>query len=161
VILSTLFISEYIPSQWKALPILVWVLASFAVFFILLAHEHYTLDVVLAFYITHQLFYFYHYHASTSLEHKKTKEYMKWRSVVFPLFSYLEDTSDGLLENEYEWPWEMCMCLCCTRKSAKDISRSLPRRPTAITLASVPEINRTLIEDDAAKSSFLKKPKNQ
>ena len=78
-----------------------WLLNMFGIFFILAAHEHYSIDVFIAFYITSRLFLYYHTLANNqalmSRDSKRTK-------VWFPLFSYFESGVDGIVPNQYEWP---------------------------------------------------------
>nr|XP_028584355.1 sphingomyelin synthase-related protein 1 [Podarcis muralis] len=50
------FVTEYTPRSWNFLHTLSWVLNLFGIFFILAAHEHYSIDVFIAFYITTRLF---------------------------------------------------------------------------------------------------------
>ena len=46
------FINEYSPISWKGLHIFTWILNCFGMFFILAAHEHYSIDVFVAFCIS-------------------------------------------------------------------------------------------------------------
>jgi len=73
----------------------------FGIFFILAAHEHYSIDVFIAFYITSRLFLYYHTLANNQAlmqrDYKRTK-------IWFPLFSYFESGVDGIVPNQYEWP---------------------------------------------------------
>lgn len=43
------FINEYSPASWKGMHIFTWILNCFGMFFILAAHEHYSIDVFVAF----------------------------------------------------------------------------------------------------------------
>lgn len=62
------------------------------------AHEHYSIDVFIAFYIASRLFLYYHTLANNqalmSNDSNRTK-------IWFPLFSYFESSADGIIPNEY------------------------------------------------------------
>ncbi|KRX38976.1 Sphingomyelin synthase-related protein 1 [Trichinella murrelli] len=97
------FITEYTPDNWRLLHTMSWVANLFAIFFILAAHEHYSLDVFVAFYISSRLFLYYHslaYHASAiSAADSRTR-------IWFPLFWFFESGGNvGRVPNEYEWPF--------------------------------------------------------
>lgn len=78
-----------------------WVLNVFGLFFILGAHEHYSIDVFIAFYISSRLFLYYHSLANNKVlfqgDHKRVK-------IWFPLFSYFESNIRAMVPNEFEWP---------------------------------------------------------
>lgn len=70
----------------------------FGIFFILAAHEHYSIDVFIAFYIASRLFLYYHTLANNQalMSHDSNRT-----RIWFPLFSYFESTVDGIIPNEY------------------------------------------------------------
>ena len=70
-------------------------------FFILAGHGHYSIDVFVAFVLTSRLFLYYHTLANNiSLMSRDSKNTKMW----FPVFSFFESNSPGLIPNEYEWP---------------------------------------------------------
>jgi PAP2 superfamily C-terminal len=75
-----------------------WMLNMFGIFFILAAHEHYSIDVFVAFYIASRLFLYYHTLANNTalMSHDSTRT-----RIWFPLFSYFESSVDGIIPNEY------------------------------------------------------------
>ncbi|XP_038677207.1 phosphatidylcholine:ceramide cholinephosphotransferase 1 isoform X2 [Scyliorhinus canicula] len=90
--LTYLFIKEYSPKQWWWYHWSCWILSIVGVFCILLAHDHYTVDVVVAYYITTRLFWWYHTMANqqaATTAHTEGKweiesqreESMTWRDV--------------------------------------------------------------------------------
>jgi hypothetical protein len=89
------------PRRVPMLHTVCWILNIFAVFFILAAHEHYSIDVFIAFYISSRLFLYYHSLANSRVlrqpDHVRTRTW-------FPLFSYFESSTNGMVPNEYEWP---------------------------------------------------------
>lgn len=99
-----------------------WVANVFALFLILAAHEHYSIDVFVAFYITSRMFLYYHTLANNrSLMFRDKKRTRIW----FPLFSFFESKCDGIVPNEYEWPfpsWKQIKSYLTAFKSDLDAS---------------------------------------
>lgn len=97
--LLNFFITEYTPRNMYFLHTLTWLLNMFGIFFILAGHEHYSIDVFVAFYITSRLFLYYHTlannHALMSYDSNRTR-------IWFPMFSYFESSVDGIIPNEYD-----------------------------------------------------------
>ncbi|XP_014251083.1 sphingomyelin synthase-related protein 1-like [Cimex lectularius] len=93
------FITEYSPRDIYLLHTFTWLLNMFGIFFILSGHEHYSIDVFIAFYITSRLFLYYHTLANNqSLMQRDQGRTRIW----FPLFSFFESDVDGIVPNEYE-----------------------------------------------------------
>ncbi|CAG0919378.1 unnamed protein product [Notodromas monacha] len=100
--LLNFFITEYTNRRMYFLHTMAWLLNMFGIFFILAAHEHYSIDVFIAFYISSRLFLYYH----TLANNKTFKETRSSRTRVwFPMLSYFERNVDGAVPNEYEWPF--------------------------------------------------------
>ncbi|XP_017842655.1 sphingomyelin synthase-related 1 [Drosophila busckii] len=97
--LLNFFITEYTPRNLYFLHTLTWLLNMFGIFFILAAHEHYSIDVFVAFYITSRLFLYYHTLANNrALMQSDSNRTRIW----FPMFSYFESTVDGIIPNEFD-----------------------------------------------------------
>ncbi|CAD5229633.1 unnamed protein product [Bursaphelenchus okinawaensis] len=95
------FITEYTPEDWYGLHTATWVLNLFGIFFILAGHEHYSIDVFVAFYISSRLFLFYHTYAY----HHASLSFSDWRvRVWYPLGWFFESGSAGRVVNEFEIP---------------------------------------------------------
>ncbi|XP_043272145.1 sphingomyelin synthase-related 1 [Venturia canescens] len=104
------FITEYTPRNLYFLHTFTWMLNMFGIFFILAAHEHYSIDVFVAFYITSRLFLYYHTLANNqALMQRDSNRTRIW----FPLFSFFESSVDGIVPNEYETPSLIIYNLAC------------------------------------------------
>lgn len=89
------------PRSWNLVHTISWVLNLFGIFFILAAHEHYSIDVFIAFYITTRLFLYYHTLANTRA-YQQSRRARIW----FPMFSFFECNVNGPVPNQYHWPFE-------------------------------------------------------
>lgn len=96
------FITEYTPRSYYRLHTLCWLLNLFGAFFILLSHEHYTLDVFVAFWISSRLFLYYHTLANNAVTLRRDRHRTR---VWFPLFNYFEARSVTAVPNEFELPF--------------------------------------------------------
>lgn len=81
-----------------------WVLNIFGVFFILAGHEHYSIDIFIAFYISTRLFLYYHALANNRAFVRDDRRRTR---IWFPLFYFFESGVDGPVPNEYEWPFHL------------------------------------------------------
>lgn len=108
--LYILYIYIDTPRDLHLLHVFSWVLNVFGIFFILSGHEHYSIDVFIAFYITSRLFLYYHTLANNqALMQRDSNRTRIW----FPLFSFFEASMDGIVPNEYETPAEILDGIRC------------------------------------------------
>src|SRR5689334_7879210 len=63
--LLNFFIVEYSPRNWRGIEMLTASMTTAGMFFILAAHEHYTIDVFIAFLIASRLYLYYHRYADS------------------------------------------------------------------------------------------------
>ncbi|GAV02919.1 hypothetical protein RvY_13421 [Ramazzottius varieornatus] len=103
VIITTLnfFITEYTPKRHRMIHLASWTLNLFGMFFILAAHEHYSIDVFIAFYISSRLFLYYHTLANTDIVRRHPRK----TNLYFPLYAFFEADVYRVVPNEYEWPF--------------------------------------------------------
>ncbi|KAI6243796.1 PAP2-C domain-containing protein [Aphelenchoides fujianensis] len=87
------FITEYTPDSAHGLHTACWIMNFFGCFLILAAHEHYSLDVFVAFYISSRLFLYFH---AFSYNHANMKADERIR-IWFPLGWFFESGSIGLM----------------------------------------------------------------
>lgn len=105
LVLSYLIVAEYSPRKLWPMHWAMWGSALLGVSFVLLAHGHYTVDVVIAYYVTTRLFWTFHSLLVTP--HRAGNghsPYMIQREWWYWLFTYLERNVRGPVPRRYDWP---------------------------------------------------------
>ncbi|XP_014677317.1 PREDICTED: phosphatidylcholine:ceramide cholinephosphotransferase 1-like isoform X2 [Priapulus caudatus] len=105
LIMTYMFIREYTPRSFVILHWLTWLMCCVGVFCVLASHEHYTVDVVLAYYISTRLFWCYHTLAASRELKKQTPSNYLTRNFWFPIFVWFERNVGGPLPKQYSWPF--------------------------------------------------------
>ncbi|KAK4029307.1 phosphatidylcholine:ceramide cholinephosphotransferase 2 isoform X2 [Daphnia magna] len=101
---SSLLIQEYTPRKWRPLHWLSWLVTCLGVVFVMVAHGHYTVDVLIAYYVTTRVFWMYHTMASnTILKQNGPANYLS-RLWWYRIFTYFERNVGGVVPRRYEWP---------------------------------------------------------
>ncbi|NXG87261.1 SMS1 cholinephosphotransferase, partial [Stercorarius parasiticus] len=103
--LTYLFIKEYSPRRLWWYHWLCWALSIVGMFCILLAHDHYTVDVVVAYYITTRLFWWYHTMANQQVLKEASQTNLLARVWWYKPFQYFEKNVQGIVPRSYHWPF--------------------------------------------------------
>ncbi|KAM9804344.1 phosphatidylcholine:ceramide cholinephosphotransferase 1 [Neosynchiropus ocellatus] len=112
--LTYLFIKEYSPRRFWVYHWICWTLSAVGIFCVLLAHDHYTVDVAVAYFITTRLFWWYHTMANQKSLKKKSESNLFSRVWWYRLFEYFEENVSGVVPRRYQLPlslqslWNRC-----------------------------------------------------
>lgn len=108
LILTYLLVAEYTSERFWLLHCVYWFLAGLGIVFLEFAHGHYSIDVVVAYYITTRVFWTYHTLANNMELKEKTERNYYSREWWFRIFQYFERNVGGQVPNEYYcsywWP---------------------------------------------------------
>lgn len=99
----SLMVSEYIPKMY-IIHGLSWIITLAGIAMVLLAHAHYTVDIIIAYYATTRVFWMYHTFANTKLKEKCTSNCLS-RVWWFPIFQYFEKNVKAPIPAQCEWPF--------------------------------------------------------
>lgn len=102
--LTYLFIKEYSPKRFWWYHWFCWTLSAVGIFCILLAHDHYTVDVVVAYFITTRLFWWYHTMANQQSLKETSQSNPFSRVWWYRLFQYFEENVNGTVPRNYQLP---------------------------------------------------------
>lgn len=103
--LTYLFIREYSPKRFWWYHWICWALCVLGLFCILLAHDHYSIDVVVAYYITTRLFWWYHTMANQQVLKEPSQSNFLARVWWYRFFLYLELNVQGMVPRNYQLPF--------------------------------------------------------
>lgn len=103
-VLSYLIISEYSPKRCLLLHWLSGLMAFVGVIMVLVAHGHYTVDILIAYYVTTRLWYIYHTLANNIYLKQHSANNFLTRLWWFPIFKYFEKNIVGPVPRQYDWP---------------------------------------------------------
>ncbi|KAG5675662.1 hypothetical protein PVAND_005549 [Polypedilum vanderplanki] len=101
LIFAYLVLDEYLPKKFQFLKKLALLNALAGMVFLLISHSHYSIDVLLAYYVTTRLFWTYHQNINLLMNNNLhgCKEW--W----FGMFKYFEKNTARAFTNEFEIPW--------------------------------------------------------
>lgn len=105
LVMCYLVTREYAPRRLFFLSAVIWVLSLAGIVMVAISRGHYTIDIVLAYYITTRVFWTYHTMACNhKLKEPGNTNYLA-REWWFPIMRYFEaNVVDHKLPNQYEWP---------------------------------------------------------
>ncbi|XP_042192703.1 phosphatidylcholine:ceramide cholinephosphotransferase 1 [Callorhinchus milii] len=103
--LTYLFIKEYSPKRFWWYPWICWTLSIVGILCILLAHDHYTVDVLVAYYITSRLFWWYHTMANQQVLKEPSQKNFLSRVWWYRFFRFLESNVQGIVPRSYQLPF--------------------------------------------------------
>ncbi|KAL4618189.1 phosphatidylcholine:ceramide cholinephosphotransferase 2-like isoform X1 [Arapaima gigas] len=101
--LTYLFIKEYSPRSLWWYHLACWLLSVVGVICILMGHEHYSVDVVVAYFVTSRLFWWYHAMVNEQVLKLSSNSYLRntwWSSV----FTFLEKNVQSRVPCTFCWP---------------------------------------------------------
>ncbi|XP_066260359.1 phosphatidylcholine:ceramide cholinephosphotransferase 2-like isoform X2 [Euwallacea similis] len=107
LVFSYLVVSEYTPKKLYLLRMVHWlyfVLGVIGVIMLQLSHGHYTVDVIIAYYVTTRIFWIYHTLANNANLKQFSSNNLLSRSWWFALFLYFEGNVGGPVPRQFDWP---------------------------------------------------------
>lgn len=105
LVLSYLIISEYTSEKFWFLHWIYWLLAILGIVLLQCSHGHYTIDILIAYYVTTRVFWIYHTLANNKELKEGTTRNCFSRVWWFQIFQYFERNVGDCVPNDYDWPF--------------------------------------------------------
>ncbi|XP_017772359.1 PREDICTED: phosphatidylcholine:ceramide cholinephosphotransferase 2-like isoform X2 [Nicrophorus vespilloides] len=106
LVISYLFIAEYTPKKLYPVHWLYWLIAVVGVFMLQLSRSHYTIDVILAYYVTTRIFWIFHTMANNVTLKQHSEKNLLARMWWFNCFLYFEGNVGGQVPRQWpDWPF--------------------------------------------------------
>lgn len=108
-VLCYLFIKEYSPRRWLPLHFLAFAFSSVGVLSLLFSRGHYSIDIIIAYWITTRVFWNYHTLADFPPTFRNDFQGRnRFVNVIwYPLFLFMEDSVHRPLPKKYELPFKL------------------------------------------------------
>nr|CAD2190582.1 unnamed protein product [Meloidogyne enterolobii] len=98
----------YSPRRWLPLHILAFAFSSVGVLSLLFSRGHYSIDVIIAYWITTRIFWFYHTLADfDELRHSFNGRNRFVNVIWYPLFNFMEQSVHRPIPRKYELPFKL------------------------------------------------------
>jgi shingomyelin synthase len=104
LVMAYLVTREYSPRRFWHLHWVMWIGSVIGVICILLSRGHYTVDVIIAYYITTRIFWLYHTLASYPQLKESSASNLLSRECWFGFFRYMEQNVGASVPRQFEWP---------------------------------------------------------
>lgn len=103
--MAYLVIKQYAPDGLHLISWLSWVASASGIIMIIISRGHYTIDVILAYYVSTRVFWMYHVLASNSSLKCRRRGNPLSSLWWFTIFLYMETNVPEQLDNKFEWPF--------------------------------------------------------
>ncbi|CAH1997566.1 unnamed protein product [Acanthoscelides obtectus] len=104
LVFSYLIISEYTPKKLYLVHWLYWIAACIGVIMLEMSHGHYSVDVIIAYYVTTRIFWTYHTLANNGVLKQYSSNNLLSREWWFGIFYYFECNVSAPLPKQFNWP---------------------------------------------------------
>ncbi|CAG9815925.1 unnamed protein product [Phaedon cochleariae] len=104
LVFTYLLITEYTPKKLYLIHWMYWVLSLTGIVMLELSHGHYSIDVIIAYFITTRTFWLYHTLANNATLKLHSSNNLLGREWWFSMFLYFEGNVGGPLPRQFDWP---------------------------------------------------------
>ncbi|KAF8370800.1 sms-1 [Pristionchus pacificus] len=106
LVISALFIGQYSPLRWRIVHVFSWLMTLAGMFLLIMSRGHYTIDVIISYFVCTRLFYLYHTMAAMpSLRISPQNHHRK--EIWWRLFEFMEGRIMRPLPRKYDNPFPL------------------------------------------------------